>query len=272
MKTEAADRRAGADGNRAPARDQRARQLRRDLVLDRDVRPPAAGILRAEQAREDRRQARRGCGRDPARRPGTRLRRRGPSALRSSRAGGAHRPSRASVDRTSPSADGGSAWNMVRCAGKLVALGRIMGAAQADRARRRSAGAELGGDDQRPGHWSRGSSSSCSNALGDSRTRRLSRRRPARRSTASRRKRFADAGDAAFARRRRSRDGRFGSRPSRRRNGRVRSPPPTTGARDSSETGNSASPGVSLARVARRRARPPRPSPAARASARCRRC
>ena len=44
--------------------------------------------------------------------------------------GGASFASPESRDRTSISDEGGSAWNIVRCAGNLVALGRIMGPPQ----------------------------------------------------------------------------------------------------------------------------------------------
>jgi hypothetical protein len=70
---------------------ERARNLGRDLVLDGDVRTPSAAVLGAQQPVQA--------------------------------GGGGARTSWASRVRTSASADGGSAWNMVKCAGSRLRSG-----------------------------------------------------------------------------------------------------------------------------------------------------
>ena len=104
---------------RAPAASSSALRLARgDLVLDRDVRPPAVRVLRAS--------ARRGNGR----RARSRTRSRSSDTIREGDpAAEVHQPGDIGARRrlarrlgqsaaaASASSDGGSAWNMVRCAG-----------------------------------------------------------------------------------------------------------------------------------------------------------
>ena len=97
--------------------------LRRDLVLDCDMRPPAAGILGAKRAVEglgellaDQIQLRRN---DPERDSAAKIHQ--PFDRRCRR--GLTRKLAPSRARNSPSADGGSAWNMVRCAGSWLRSG-----------------------------------------------------------------------------------------------------------------------------------------------------
>ena len=155
--------------------------------------------------------------------------------------------------------------------GHLVALGRIMASAQmlepGEIALR-----DLGGDDQRAGHWSRCKLLEPREIVrrASSVTHRL-RLRHARRARASGASVSPTPADAAFGDDDIARACRCGSRPWRRRNGRARASPPRPARASAARPGTAPRPASSSLASAAARA-PSSTSPAGRASAKCRRC
>jgi hypothetical protein len=161
MEAEAADRQRPPSNAPFECRDQRARDFRRDLVLDRDMRPPAARVLGAEKTVQIRARSRRGSGPDRARRFGTPRRRRDSSVRRSAPLAAAR--SQASLPggepRSPPRAAAHETWSSARAPGYAPADNGAPQSLEPRQVNRRN----LRRKDQRAGHSSLGKAWSRSN-------------------------------------------------------------------------------------------------------------
>ena len=260
----------GRESSLERPRSELSRDLRGDLVLDGDVRPPARRVLRAQQAVERARRARRGWRRDRPRRRGRRRRRRGPSGRRCGPAAGRRLQRRGRIRRNFGLGRWRERVEHGQVRRQLVALGREVAAAQVvepGEVRRPSSAVTISAPAIRSFLDRFRALGICSIEVRNDRspstvTRAPRTRRSVSPTPATPPSRSDDVAQSA----------RSCIRPWRRRRCPSSCPSASSiGALVSSDTGNRVSPGVVRARSAAA-TRPPRSAPAARASARCRRC